>query len=113
MQVFSQLSVSQRTRRATLVAVLGGLSVFGAGAPGAVLAQSRPLTFAYDHTPHMNISIGSLDNPALAKLENQYGIEGMTPAFPALPELPGSRTEDDISAEDLQRLKSLQHPDHD
>jgi hypothetical protein len=72
-----------------------------------------PLTFAYDHTPHMSISIGSLDNPALAKVENQYGIEGMMPAFPALHALPGSRTEDDISAENLQRLKSFQHPDHD
>jgi hypothetical protein len=46
-------------------------------------------------------------------VENQYGIEGMTPVFPALHELPGSRTEDDISAEDLHRLKSFQHPDHD
>ena len=61
----------------------------------------------------MNISIGSLDNPALAKVETQYGMEGMTKAFPALHALPGSRTEDDISAEDLRRLKSLQHPDHD
>ena len=26
-----------------------------------------PLTFAYDHTPHMNISIGSLDNPAASQ----------------------------------------------
>jgi hypothetical protein len=72
-----------------------------------------PLTFAYDHTPHMSISIGSLDNPSLAKMENQYGLEGMVPAFTNLHALPGSRTEDDISAEDLQRLKSRQHPDHD
>ena len=72
-----------------------------------------PLSFAYDHTPHMGISIGSLDNPSLAKLENQYGLEGMVLAFPSLHALPGSRTEDDISPEDLQRLKSRQHPDHD
>ena len=72
-----------------------------------------PLTFAYDHTAHMNISIGSLDNPSLVKIENQYGIEGMVPAFPSLHALPGSRTEDDVSPEDLERLKSLQHPDHD
>ena len=72
-----------------------------------------PLTFAYDHTPHMSISIGSLDDPSMAKLENQFGLEGMVPAFPSLHALPGSRTEEDISAEDLQRLKSRQHPDHD
>ncbi len=72
-----------------------------------------PLTFAYDHTAHMNISIGSLDNPSLAKLENQFGLESMLPAFPVLHLLPGSRTEDDISAEDLHRLESRQHPDHD
>ncbi len=72
-----------------------------------------PLTFAYDSAPHMNISIGSLDNPVLAKVEHQYGIEGMIPAFPALHDLPASRTEGDISPEDLEKLKSLQHPDHD
>ena len=72
-----------------------------------------PLTFAYDHTPHMSISIGSLDNPSLAKMENQYGLEGMVPAFPSLHILPGSRTEDDVSPADLERLKSFQHPDHD
>lgn len=72
-----------------------------------------PLTFSYDHKPHMSISIGSLDNPALVKVENQFGLEGMLPAFPSLHTLPGSRTEDDISPEDLEKLKSLQHPDHD
>jgi hypothetical protein len=72
-----------------------------------------PLTFAYSHTPHMNISIGSLDNPELAKVEKQYGIEGMRSAFPTLHELPGSRTEDDISAGDMAKLESFQHPDHD
>jgi hypothetical protein len=72
-----------------------------------------PLTFSYDHKPHMSISIGSLDNPALVKVENQFGLEGMVPTFPSLHTLPGSRTEDDISPEDLENLKSLQHPDHD
>ena len=72
-----------------------------------------PLTFAYDHTPHMNISIGSLDNPSVVEFENQYGLEGMVPAFPSLHILPGSSTEDGVSPADLQRLKSFQHPDHD
>ena len=61
----------------------------------------------------MSISIGSLDTPTLAKVKNQFGLEGMVPTFPSLHTLPGSCTEDDISPEDLEKLKSLQHPDHD
>jgi hypothetical protein len=72
-----------------------------------------PLTFSYDNAAHMNISIGSLDRPELAKLENQFGVEARQAAFGAMHTLPPSRTEDDLSADDLRNLKSLQHPDHD
>jgi len=70
-----------------------------------------PLTFAYDMTPHMNVSIGSLDRPADVPPEVQYGIEARLPCFALLHSLPGSRTEDDVPAADLLKLKSLQHPD--
>lgn len=72
-----------------------------------------PLSFAYDHSDHMSVSIGSLDHPELAKLENQFGMEGTVPAFTILHTLPGSRTEDDVTPDDLKKLRSLQHPDHD
>jgi hypothetical protein len=72
-----------------------------------------PLTFAYDNSKHIAVSIGSLDHPEAITLEHQYGIESRLPAFSKLHELPGTRTEDDIPAEMLAKLKSRQHPDHD
>ncbi|MFT3671611.1 GFA family protein [Aestuariivirga sp.] len=80
---------------------------------GYCVSCGTPLTFAYDHTPHMSVSIGSLDHPELAKVENQFGMEGTVPAFATLHDLPGTRTEDDVSPEDMKKLRSLQHPDHD
>ena len=70
-----------------------------------------PLSFAYDQSSHINVSIGSLDKPWATMPTDQYGVEAMHPAFPTLHQLPGSRTDDDISLEDLAKLKSLQHPD--
>lgn len=72
-----------------------------------------PLTFAYDNSPRIAVSIGSLDHPQQVMPARQYGIEGTHPAFAALHELPGTRTEDDISPDDMKLLKSRQHPDRD
>lgn len=72
-----------------------------------------PLSFAYDTSERIAVSIGSLDNPHLAVPAQQFGIESRLPAFNRLHELPGTRTEDDIPPADLQKLKSLQHPDGD
>ncbi len=72
-----------------------------------------PLSFAYDHSERIAVSIGSLDHPAAVTPERQFGMESMLPAFPILHTLPGTRTEDDIPAEMLARLKSRQHPDAD
>ena len=71
-----------------------------------------PLTFAYDTADRIAVSIGSLDNPGAVMPERQYGMEGCLPAFGILHTLPGTRTEDDIPAEDMLKLKSRQHPDH-
>ena len=72
-----------------------------------------PLAIADDDSKHIAVAIGSLDNPAAVAPVQQYGIEAMLPAFASLPTLPGIRTEDNIKPEDLEKLKSLQHPDHD
>lgn len=72
-----------------------------------------PLSFAYDHSKHIAVSIGSLDDPAAIAPENQYGIEARLPAFDTLHTLPGSRTEDDTPPDIMAKLKSRQHPDHD
>jgi len=72
-----------------------------------------PLTFAYDTSDRVALSIGSLDHPEAVTPEQQYGLESALPAFAHLHELPGSRTEDDIPAAVREKLKSRQHPDHD
>jgi hypothetical protein len=72
-----------------------------------------PLSFAYDESERIAVSIGSLDHPEAVQPARQYGMESMLPAFATLHDLPGSRTEDDIPAEMMDKLRSLQHPDRD
>ena len=72
-----------------------------------------PLTFAYDHSKRIAVSIGSLDHPEIVTPLNQFGTEARLPAFSLLHTLPGTRTEDDVPTDMLAKLKSLQHPDHD
>jgi hypothetical protein len=72
-----------------------------------------PLSFAYDNSHRIAVSIGSLDHPEQVMPERQYGIEGRLPAFALLHTRPGTRTEDDVPAADMKQLKSRQHPDRD
>lgn len=71
-----------------------------------------PLTFSYVDRDRISVSIGSLDEPERVTPEMQYGLESMLPAFASLHSLPGQRTEDYASAEELARMTSRQHPDH-
>jgi hypothetical protein len=72
-----------------------------------------PLYMKEDDYGVWEIAIGSLDNPALAPPTTQVGIESELPWFATLHALTRKRTDEDRSPEDLQKLKSLQHPDHD
>lgn len=72
-----------------------------------------PLTFAYDDADRIAVSIGSLDHPEAITPAKQFGVESMLPAFALLHTLSGTRTEDDVPAEALAKLKSRQHPDRD
>jgi hypothetical protein len=72
-----------------------------------------PLSFAYDHSDRIAVSIGSLDHPEAVTPVRQYGCEAMLPSFTLLATLPGTRTEDDIPPEMMEKLKSRQHPDRD
>ncbi len=72
-----------------------------------------PLTYSYLENDRISVSIGSLDEPGRVSPEIQYGIESMLPAFAALHDLPGERTEDGATPEELARMASRQHPDHD
>jgi hypothetical protein len=67
-----------------------------------------------DGDPNYELAIGALDDPeAISPMTEQSGTESKLSWFDGLPDLPGQTTEDDRSTADLERLKSLQHPDHD
>jgi len=70
-----------------------------------------PLFFRYVDKDRISVSLGSLDDPMRVAPAKQYGIEGRLPFVATLADLPGTRTEDDVSAPDRARLKSRQHPD--
>ena len=59
----------------------------------------------------ISLSLGSLDEPSRVEPAVQFGIESRLPFVATLTSLPGTRTEDDIPAQDLPQLKSRQHPD--
>jgi hypothetical protein len=74
-----------------------------------------PLSFHYVGTEVFDVSIGSLDDPSIAKPVVQYGTEARLPWIGELDSLPGRTTDEDDSAErlDLIRRSNHQHPDHD
>ena len=74
-----------------------------------------PLTFRYLPGENIDVSIGSLDDPSIARPTDQDGIESRLPWFDELHTLPGAVTEDDETPERyaLIRRTNRQHPDHD
>lgn len=76
-------------------------------------ACGTPLTFRYGHKDWINITIGSLDDPAKASPARQFGVEGRVPWLTHVGMLAGSTTENDMPSEFQARRVSFQHPDHD
>lgn len=64
-----------------------------------------PLFFAYVGRDRISVSLGSLDEPERAPPARAYGVEGRVSFFHELAALPGSRTEDDVPADMLERLR--------
>lgn len=65
-----------------------------------------PLTFETIKAPHLNVTIGSLDDPAAAKPVTQDGVEARIVWVGDLAQLPEIFT-------DAPALINHQHPDHD
>ncbi len=74
-----------------------------------------PLIFRYTGGRTIDVSLGSLDDPAAVPPILQYGIEGRMPWFAGIVDLPGRVTEDDGPVEMYEtiRVTNHQHPDHD
>ena len=74
-----------------------------------------PLSFRYVEGDKIDVSIGSLDDPSLAKPIIQYGMESRLDWMGELDHLPGRTTAEDDSTERVELIARTnhQHPDHD
>lgn len=76
-----------------------------------------PLAFETVGAPHLDVTLGSLDDPAPHRPGHQYGIEAQMPWFGDLLSLPGHVTEDDPDQDGASTAEiaatNHQHPDHD
>lgn len=72
-----------------------------------------PLYMLEDGFEDHAIAIGTLDDPNAAPPIEQVGLESKLSWFDRLPALPGHTTEQDRTPDDLAKLTTRQHPDHD
>ena len=73
-----------------------------------------PLYMQEQDSPDYDIAIGTLDDPnAVGAFTNQVGVESKVAWFDTLHALPQKTTGNDRRPEDLAKLVSRQHPDHD
>jgi hypothetical protein len=72
-----------------------------------------PLYMLEDGWSVYEIAIGSLDDPSSVAPDHVVGVESKLPWADRLPSLPGHSTAQDRTAEDMAKLATLQHPDHD
>jgi hypothetical protein len=82
-------------------------------ARGFCSACGTPLYMLEDGWAIYEVTLGSLDEPDRIAPTHQVGIESERRWFHTMASLPAKRTDEDRTPEDLKRLTSLQHPDHD
>jgi hypothetical protein len=73
-------------------------------------ACGTPLSFRYADAPHMEVTIGSLDDPAAVPPRRNYGVESRLPWIAAL--APGQVPDQTTDALPPRDRLSRQHPDH-
>jgi ribosomal protein S18 acetylase RimI-like enzyme len=72
-----------------------------------------PLYMREDGDSQFEMTIGSLDDPNVTPPSRAIGVESKLHWFDSMANLPTYRTDEDRSHEELSRLTSHQHPDHD
>jgi hypothetical protein len=79
-----------------------------AGERGFCRDCGTPLSFRYLAKDQINVTLGSLDDPAQAKPTIQHGIESRVPWWDDLFDLPGMTTAEDPPPGGLELLESHQ-----
>jgi hypothetical protein len=80
---------------------------------GFCAACGTPLTFEMDDDETIDLSIGTLDDPAAVEPTAQYWVGSRMPWYGKLAELPVQGLGDNLPADEAARRASFQHPDHD
>ncbi len=81
---------------------------------GFCAACGTPMFMREDGDPNIELAIGTLDDPAdIPALSRQSAVESRLPWFSTMHNLPEERVSDYRTAEDIEKLKSRQHPDCD
>src|SRR5262245_5669348 len=80
---------------------------------GFCAACGTPLTYRFLDSEEMSVSVGSFDDPEAAPPGIQYGVETELSWTATLSALPRRRTDDYLTADQMARFVSRQHPDHD
>ena len=94
------------------------------GAPGSFASSSlahrdfcascgTPLSFRYDDSEWISVTIGSLDRPQEVRPFRHWGVESRPAWLDGLGSLPAGTTEADMSLDHRTRYVSYQHPDDD
>ena len=71
-----------------------------------------PLFIQDDGGTILDLAIGAFDHPEVVTVVEQIGIESRLPAFAELAHLPERKTSDTRTKAEMEKLKSLQHPDY-
>lgn len=64
------------------------------GRRGFCATCGTPLTFDYPDSPKMDLTVGSLDNPAVVALTSHFGVESQVPGWIPHDDLPVMRSDD-------------------
>ncbi|HEX2216698.1 MAG TPA: GFA family protein [Xanthobacteraceae bacterium] len=78
---------------------------------GFCSACGTPLTYRFEGTGNISVTMNSLDDPEAIRPTKQYGIEGKVSWCDGIGSLPAERTEDWMKAEGLSGVVNYQHPD--
>lgn len=74
-----------------------------------------PLVYDGLGSKHVNITLGSLDDPRAVEPRRQLGVEAKMPWFSRLDSLPAETTDDGFTADELKKIAATRrvHPDRD